>query len=145
LAVDDATGSPTPHQGSDVHANANLHRLAGHYRFQPIAATPRHPQGKGKVENPFRHLEQRFLLGTDWRDFEHFEVELGAFQARWETRVHGTTKVPPVTRFAEERPALLPLPATPFFGWHEAFRQASKDRLISYGGVPCSVSWPYAN
>jgi transposase len=115
------------HQGAEIRWNPNFQRFAGYYRFQPIACTPRHPQGKGKVENPFGHLEQLFLLGRTWRDWSHFEQELVAFEAEWEQRVHGTTKEPPVTRFASERETLLPLPPQPFLGWHEEFRQVSKD------------------
>jgi transposase len=108
------------------------------------ASTPHHPQSKGKVENPFGHLEERLLIGSTWRDFDHFQAELGAFEARWEQRVHGTTKVPPVARFAKEQPVLLPLPATPFLPLVESCRQVSKDCLISYGGVRYSVPWPSA-
>lgn len=127
LLVDNARVFVSLHQASELRWNPNFLRLAGHYRFQPIACTPRHPQGKGKVENSFRHLEQRFLVGTHWRDWEGFQQDLVAFEGRWEARVHGTTKAPPRTRFEEERPVLLPLPATPFLGWHEVFRHVSKD------------------
>jgi hypothetical protein len=113
-------------------------------RLEPIACTPRHPQGKGKVENPFQHLEQLFLRERSWRDWEHFQTELATFEAAWEQRRHGTTKEPPLTRFARELPALLPLPPQPFLGWHETFRQVSADCLISFGGVRYSVPWPYA-
>ena len=132
------------HQGPEIRWNPNFQRFAGYYRFQPIACTPRHPQGKGKVENPFGHLEQLFLLGRTWRDWPHFQEELAAFEAQWEQRLHGTTKIAPLTRFETERPALLPLPPQPYLGWHEAFRQVSKDCLISFGGVRYSVPWPYA-
>lgn len=130
--------------GADVVFNANFLRLCGHYAVQPIAGTPRHPQGKGKVENPFGHLERRFLAGGEWREWQHLETALGAFERRWEQRVHGTTKVPPVERFAQEQGALLPLPATPFLHFKETFRQVSGDCLISYDGVRYSVPWPYA-
>jgi transposase len=132
------------HQGSEIRWNPNFQRLAGYYRFAPIACTPRHPQGKGKVENPFAHLEELFLRERGWRDWAHFQEELATFEAQWEQRGHGTTKVTPLARFAAERAALLPLPPQPFLGWHEAFRQVSKDCLISFAGVRYSVPWSYA-
>lgn len=144
LVVDNARVFVRRHQGSEVEWNPNFLRLMGHYRVQPIAATPRHPQGKGKVENPFRHLEQRFLVGSEWRDWEHFQNEMAAFEARWEQRVHGTTKEVPRERFTVEQPLLLPLPATPYFGCHEQFRQVNREGLLSYGGVYYSVPWPHA-
>jgi transposase len=144
LVIDNPKVFLLRHQGPEIRWNPNFQRFAGYYRFQPIACTPRHPQGKGKVENPFFHLEQLFLLGRTWRDWSHFQEELATFEAEWEQRIHGTTKVPPLTRFENERAALLPLPPQPFLGWHEAFRQVSKDCLISFAGVRYSVPWPYA-
>lgn len=145
VLVDNAKVFLRRHQGSEVQWNANFLRLCGHYRVQPIASTPHHPQSKGKVENPFGHLEQLFLTGSSWRDWEHFQQELAAFETRWEQRIHGTTKVTPGERFQEEQSVLLSLPATPFLDWQETFRTASKDSLISYEGVPYSVPWSYAH
>lgn len=144
LLVDNAKVFLHHHRGSEVRWNANFLRLCGHYCVQPIASTPHHPQSKGKVENPFGHLEERLLIGSAWRDFDHFHTELAAFEGRWEQRVHGTTKVPPVERFREEQSVLLPLPAHPFLQLVETFRLVSNDCLISYGGVKYSVPWPYA-
>jgi transposase len=144
LVIDNPKVFLLRHQGAEIRWNANFQRLAGYYRLQPVACTPRHPQGKGKVENPFQHLEELFLRDRSWRDWEHFERELAAFEAEWEQRIHGTTKEPPLTRFARELPALLALPPQPFLGWHETFRQVSHDCLISFGGVRYSVPWPYA-
>jgi len=144
LVVDNARVFVTRHQADGVQFNPNFLRFCGHYAVQPIAGTPRHPQGKGKVENPFAHLERRFLVGREWRDWQHFQTELAAFEARWEMRVHGTTKVSPVERFQAEQPHLRPLPQHAFRHFVETFRQVSSDCLISYGGVRYSVPWPYA-
>lgn len=118
--------------------------FCGHYALQPIAGTPYHPQGKGKIEHPFGPLQTRFLMGRAWRDFDHLEAELADFERRWETRIHGTTKAVPLERYAEERPALLPLPSTSFLLHREQSRQVSGDCLVSYGGVRYSVPWAYA-
>ena len=144
LLIDNPKVFVRRHQGAETQWNPNFQRLAGHYRFQPIACTPRQPQGKGKVENPFGHLEQLFLTGSAWRDWDHFQTELTHFEAGWEQRVHGTTKEKPVDRFLRERAALLPLPPQPFLGWQEDFRDVSKDCLISFGGVRYSVPWASA-
>src|SRR5262249_11433550 len=144
LVVDNARVFVGVHRGSEVRWNAAFLRLAGHYRFAPIAGTPRHPQGKGKVENPFGHLEQLFLVGRAFGDWHHFEAELLAFEQRWEQRVHGTTKVAPVVHFAQEQAALLPLPPAPCPGGPERLRQVSHDCLVSFAGVRYSVPWPFA-
>ena len=98
LVIDNPKVFVLRHGGSELRWNPNFQRFAGYYRFEPIACTPCHPQGKGKVENPFGHLEQLFLIGSAWRDWEHFQQELAAFEARWEQRIHGTTKVAPCQR-----------------------------------------------
>lgn len=144
LVVDNARAFVTSRRGSEVVWNANFLRLCGHYSVQPIASTPGHPQGKGKVENPFRWLEGRFLQGREWRDLDHLQAELAEHEAAWEERIHGTTKVPPRQRFEAEAPCLLPLPATPFLQRVETFRHVSRDCLLSYEGVHYSVPWPYA-
>jgi transposase len=144
VLVDNAKVFLSRHRGPEVQWNPNFLRLCGHYSVQPIASTPRHPQSKGKVEHPFGCLEQRFLVGAAWRDWDHFQAELAAFEARWEQRIHGTTKVTPQERFTAEQSRLLPLPERPFLHWQETFRQVSKDCLISFEGVRYSVPWMYA-
>lgn len=144
LVVDNARVFVTRHDATGTQFNPHFLRLCGHYTVQPIAGTPRHPQGKGKIENPFGHLERRFLVGREWRDWDHFQAELATFEAQWEQRVHGTTKVPPVARFQEEAPYLLPLPKTPLLDLTAAYRQVSGDCLVSYDGVRYSVPWSYA-
>jgi len=145
LLIDNAKAFVTSHRGSEVQWNRNFLRLCGHYSVEPIAGTPVHPQGKGKVENPFGHLEELFVKGTEWRDFDHFQAELAAFEEQWEQRVHGTTKIAPAVRFEQERQALLPLPVSPFLQMVETFRIVSNDCLISFDGVKYSVPWPYAS
>jgi transposase len=144
LLMDNAKAFVITHRGSEVRWNPNFLRLCGHYCVEPIAGTPVHPQGKGKVENPFGHLEELFVKGSQWRDFDHFQAEMAAFEEQWEQRVHGTTKVPPAIRFQGERQALLPLPSGPFLQLVETFRLVSNDCLISFEGVKYSVPWPYA-
>lgn len=132
------------HRGADLAFNDAFLRLCGHFRVQPIAGTPRHPQGKGKVENPFSHLEDWVITGNEWRDFDHFQEEVAAFESAWEQRIHGTTQVRPVVRFEEERPELLPLPAHPWTVLATTARTVSNDCLISFESVRYSVPWEHA-
>jgi transposase len=83
LVIDNPKVFLCRHHGSDLRFNPNFLRFAGYYRFEPIACTPRHPQAKGKVENPFGHLEQLFLRERSWRDWDHFQPELAAFEGTW--------------------------------------------------------------
>ncbi|MGV3719649.1 MAG: IS21 family transposase [Actinomycetota bacterium] len=144
LVVDNARCFVTKHTRAELVWHPLFLRLCGHYRVQPIAATPRRPQSKGKVENPFGLLERHFIQGGSWSSFTACERALGEHEARWEERLHGTTGVSPRVRFVEEQPALIPLPPMPFLGVSEMVRQVSRDCLVSYQGVRYSVPAPYA-
>jgi hypothetical protein len=113
--------------------------FCGHYRVQPIASTPVHPQTKGKVENPFRHLETGLLTGSSWRDWHHLGEDLQEYEHQREQRVHGTTRQTPVQRFEQEREDLLTLPARPFLGCLQNVRQLNNDGLFSFRGTRCCV------
>ncbi|MEW6547232.1 MAG: hypothetical protein AB1446_10015 [Bacillota bacterium] len=100
---------------------------------------------KGKVENPFRHLEDHLIRGGRWDSFEHFLAELQRFaREELDLMVHGTTRQRPIDLFAEEQPYLTPLPAGRFVSTREQFRNVSWDCLISFDGNRYSVPHPYA-
>ncbi|MFQ5861245.1 MAG: IS21 family transposase [Dehalococcoidia bacterium] len=125
--------------------NSHFLELCGCYGVQPIACRVRQPRGKGKVENPFRHLEQQVIKGGHWRDFHHFCQEIARFEAEeLDLRVHGTTGEPPLERFQREASALIPLPASPFVGSREELRKVSWDGLVPFRankyGVPAAYS-----
>jgi transposase len=144
LLVDNARSLILKHTRTALVWHPLFLQLCGHYRVQPLAGTPRHPQGKGKVENPFGLLEQHFIQGHRWNGFDHFQRALGEHEARWEQRIHGTTGVAPTVRFLEEQPALIRLPLQPHFGVRDLPRQVSGDCLVSFEGVRYSVPAPYA-
>lgn len=144
LVVDNARCFVTKHTRTELVWHPLFLRLCGHYRVQPIAATPRHPQSKGKVENSFGLLERHFIQGGQWSSLAACERALGEYEVGWEARVHGTTGVSPQARFAEERSTLIPLPPTPYFGVSELVRLVSRDCLVSYQGVRYSVPAAYA-
>ncbi|MDR7419152.1 MAG: IS21 family transposase [Armatimonadota bacterium] len=125
--------------------NPQFLALCGHYRVEPIACQPRRPRTKGKVERPFYFLEEHFIKGHSWRDFDRFCQELARFVAEvMDLREHHTTHQRPLDRFAEEAPHLLPLPATRYLGIHAQTRKTSWDCLVPYGGSRYSVPWLYA-
>lgn len=125
--------------------NARFLELCGHYAVEPVACHPYRPQTKGKVERPFYYLEQHFIKGRSWSDFDALHQALTAFVAdELDVRVHATTREPPLVRFAQEQSRLTPLPTTPFFSTQEPLRTVSRDCLIAIGGSRYSVLWPYA-
>jgi IstB-like ATP binding protein len=91
--------------------NRALLDLARHYGFQPRACRPYRAKTKGKVERPFRYIREDFFLGGVFRNLDDLNGQL----RRWldtiaNPRLHATTHRVVNEAFAEEKPALKPLP-----------------------------------
>lgn len=89
---------------------------AEHYGFLISPCRPRTPQHKGKVEQGGVHYVKRnFLGGREPTTITQANQDV----LRWVNttaglRIHGTTREQPLVRFASERAALHPLPATAY-------------------------------
>jgi hypothetical protein len=101
----------------DPEVQRSYREFAEAYGFLIAPCRPRTPQHKGKVEQGGVHYVKRnALAGRDFRDLPDGNRHL----RRWvvETagrRVHGTIKQIPLEVFDQvERPALQPLPVTPW-------------------------------
>jgi hypothetical protein len=114
--------------------------LLAHYGAVALPCRIKDPDRKGKVESGVGHA-QRALQG---RHFENLE-EAQAYLDRWEascadTRIHGTTKRQVSAMFAEEKPALLPLPLEPFRYYQYGQRSVNLDGCVeveaAYYGLP---------
>ena len=85
-----------------------------HYGAVALACRVADPDRKGKVESAIGHT-QGALKGLRFERLAEAQAYLDRWDARWaDTRIHGTTKRQVAAMFAEERPALLPLPVEPF-------------------------------
>ena len=89
--------------------------FANHYGFKIKACGVGKGNEKGRVENAVGYVKKNFLGGLDIPDFS--AVNPGARQ--WmdtiaNVRVHGATRKKPVELFRVERPAMQPLPETPY-------------------------------
>jgi transposase len=111
-----------------------------HYGAVGLPCRIKDPDRKGKVESGVGHA-QRALQG---KRFESLE-EAQAYLDRWEascadTRIHGTTKRQVAAMFAEEKPALLPLPLEPFRYYQHGKRGVNLDGCVevaaAYYGLP---------
>src|SRR4051794_37538126 len=95
--------------------NPALLDLARHYGFQPRACRPYRPKTKGKVERPFRYIREDFFLGGSFRNLDDLNGQLRHWlHAVANARVHATTHRIVNEAFAEEKPALKPLPRAPY-------------------------------
>src|SRR5712691_5336124 len=112
-----------------------------HYGCVVLPCRIQDPDRKGKVERGVGHAKNTPLKG---KRFESLE-EAQAYLDRWETscadtRIHGTTKRQVAAMFAEEKPALLPLPLEPFRYYQHGQRVVHLDGCIeveaAYYGLP---------
>ena len=120
--------------------NRALLDLARHYGFQPRACRPYRPKTKGKVERPFRYIREDFFLGGSFRNLDDLNIQLRCWlDTVANPRVHATTQRVVNEAFAEEKPALKPLPIAPYRAVLKLERRLSHEGMVSVGGNLYSV------
>ncbi len=83
--------------------NPHFLELCGHYWVAPRHCQVRRAQTKGKVERPFFFLEQHFVKGRTFRDFDHLQQELAPPQAEeLDPAIHAATQQSPLAPFEEK-------------------------------------------
>jgi hypothetical protein len=86
---------------------------------------------KGKVESGVGHTQKTPLQGMRFETIEEGQAYLDHWDARWaDTRIHGTTKRQVAAMFAEEQPALQPLPLEPFRYYRFGMRTVHLDGCV---------------
>jgi transposase len=89
--------------------------VLAHYGAVALACRVGDPDRKGKVEAGVGHAKKTPLKGQRFESLEQAQAYLDHWEERWaDTRIHGTTKRQVSVMFAEEKPALQPLPLEPF-------------------------------
>lgn len=120
--------------------NDKLLDLAAHYGYVPKACRPYRAKTKGKVERPFRYVREDFFLARSFRNLDDLNLQFGQWLDQIANRrLHGTTGRIVIEHFAEEQPALGPLPAGPFNTVLALERRISREGMISVGGNLYSV------
>jgi len=124
-----------------------------HYGVVAMPCRVRDPDRKGKVESGVGHAQKTPLKGLRFESLQEAQTYLDDWEAHWaDTRIHGTTKRQVAVMFAEERPALLPLPIEPFRYYQFGERTVHLDGCVEveaayYGAPPgwigrrVSVQW----
>jgi transposase len=115
--------------------------VLAHYGVVAVPCRVGDPDRKGKVEAGVGHAQKTPLKGMRFETIEAAQRYLDEWEARWaDTRIHGTTKRQVAVMFAEERPALGPLPIEPFRYFHFGTRTVHLDGCVeveaAYYGVP---------
>jgi hypothetical protein len=100
--------------GGRLLENPEFLRFAAHWGFRIRACRPYRAKTKGKVERPVGYLRGNFLYGRTFLGDADLADQCTRWLVRANQRVHGTTRVVPVSRLAEEQAAFLPLAARPY-------------------------------
>ncbi len=125
----------------DASLNPLYRDVLKHYGAVALPCRVRDPDRKGKVESGVGHAQKTPLKGLRFESLEEAQVYLDRWEERWaDTRIHGTTKRQVAAMFAEERPALLPLPLEPFRYYQYGERTVHLDGCVeveaAYYGAP---------
>ena len=105
--------------------------VLAHYGVTALACRVGDPDRKGKVESGVGHAQKTPLAGKRFESLEEAQEYLDQWESRWaDTRIHGTTKRQVAVMFAEEKPALLPLPVEPFRYYQYGERTVHLDGCI---------------
>lgn len=99
----------------DPQLNALYTKMLAHHGVVALPCRPYAPDLKGKVESAVGYTQKTALKGRRFESIDEQNVFLFRWNERWAaTRIHGTTKQQVRAMFEEERPFLMPLPATRF-------------------------------
>jgi transposase len=109
--------------------------VLAHYGVVGLPCRVRDPDRKGKVEAGVGHAQKTPLKGLRFETLEAAQTYLDRWEVHWaDTRIHGTTKRQVAAMFAEERPALGPLPVEPFRYYHFGARTVSLSGCVEVEG-----------
>jgi len=115
----------------DPTVNPLYRDVLSHYGSVALACRVRDPDRKGKVESGVGHAKKTPLKGQHFESLEEAQAYLDHWEERWaDTRIHGTTKRQVAAMFAEEKPALLPLPVEPFRYYQYGKRTVNLDGCV---------------
>jgi len=105
--------------------------VLAHYNAVAMPCRTQDPDRKGKVEASVGHAKKTPLKGLRFESLEEAQAYLDRWEERWaDTRIHGTTKRQVAAMFAEEKPALQPLPLEPFRYYQHGERTVHLDGCV---------------
>ena len=105
--------------------------VLAHYGVVALPCRVGDPDRKGKVESGIGHTQKTPLHGMRFETLDEAQAYLDRWDARWaDTRIHGTTKRQVAAMFAEEQPALQPLPLEPFRYYRFGVRTVHLDGCV---------------
>lgn len=105
--------------------------VLAHYGAVALPCRIGDPDRKGKVERSVGHAKNTPLKGLRFESMAAAQAYLDRWEEHWaDTRIHGTTKRQVAAMFAEEKPALVPLPLEPFRHYQFGDRRVHLDGCV---------------
>jgi transposase len=105
--------------------------MLAHYGAVADAARVGDANRKGTVESAIQHTQSTALKGRKFESIEDQNAWLAHWEERWAApRIHGRKKRQVLQLFAEERPALKPLPAERFRYFTQETRTVDDSGLV---------------
>jgi len=144
LNIDNLKAAVLKADWADPDLNPKLAAFCRHYTTILLPCIPRTPQHKGKCENNVKYIKSNALANHSFSVL----AEQNQHLAHWErtvadVRIHGTTRQQVAQRFAQEQPALLPLPPSLFPIFNEAQRTVHRDAFVEVGKAYYAVPPEY--
>ena len=126
-----------------VHLNPRFAAFCRHWDVAVRVCAPFRARTKGKTENGVGYVKKNAIAGHAFESWATLEAHL----LRWmrevaDVRIHGTTGVAPVERFAQERQHLRPLTGIgSFLQARELVRRVNAEGCIELDTNAYSVPW----
>ena len=135
-----------PKSEDEIRYNPQALLMAKHLGTELNACPCYWPRKKGKIESPFKYIEEQFVKGNTFATMEELNRRGKEFVDGWCDTVHGTTKqIPNQHYLREEKAALLPLPKIHYRIKKLQPRIISPDSYINVGGSKYTVPVKYAD
>ena len=135
-----------PKSENEILYNPKALLLARHLGTELNACPCYWPRKKGKIESPFKYIEEQFIKGNTFATMEELNRRGKTFINAWCDKVHGTTKrIPNQHYLIEEKTTLLQLPQKHYRDKKLQKRIISPDSYISIGGSKYSVPVKYVD
>lgn len=124
--------------------NRKLLNFATHYRFAPLAITPRKPRENLKIERPFYYLEKNFLNSRSFLNRDDLKKQLREWLLMVnDLRTHRTTGKPPIELYREEFASLRPLPKNHYDTTLTGYRIVNNESCIEWDSYFYAVAPQY--
>ena len=133
-----------PKSEDEIHYNPHALMLAKHLGTELNACPCYWPRKKGKIESPFKYIENQFIKGNNFANMEELNHRLKKNVDEWCNETHTTTRrIPNQHYLLEEKALLLPLPKSRYRTKKMQSRKISPDSFVHINSNKYSVPVKY--